>query len=65
MENDFVKQVKELSKRYHGLTSHKYCKLAYELTLQNNIAMLHSLAVNKRSGRDWLANFMKRNNTSL
>jgi len=39
MNNDLVKNVRELSERFHGLTSHKCHKLAYEKALQNNIAI--------------------------
>jgi len=39
MESDLATQVRELSERFHSLTSHKCSKLAYESALQNNIAI--------------------------
>ena len=49
MEDDLAKHARELSEKFHGLTSHKCHKLAYEKALQNNIAIPNFWLINKFS----------------
>jgi len=63
-ETNLAKHVTQLPKVV--VRAYQKChKLAFELALQNNITTSHSWIVNKLSGKDWCANFMTRQTTSL
>lgn len=57
-ENEFVEHIKELDRRFYGLTRKDLCELAYQYAEKNKIP--HPFK-NETAGEQWFANFMKRN----
>ncbi|XP_030753742.1 uncharacterized protein LOC115880607 [Sitophilus oryzae] len=56
-EKELVEYLKELDKRFYGLTKRDFCKLAYQYAEEKHI---HHPFTNNEAGEQWYANFMLR-----
>ena len=64
IEKVLADHVKDLSKRFYGITATKCRQLAYELAKKNNIAAPVSWEENKLAGKEWFRSFIKKYNIS-
>lgn len=64
-ETELSNHIKDLDNRFHGISSEKVCQLAYEYASLNDVSTPKSWTLNKKAGKDWLGNFMKRNKLSI
>ena len=65
MEADFADHIKNLGRRYHGLSKDKCRKLAYEFAVKNDIKISQKWLDEEKASQDFWLGFRHRNNLTI
>ena len=65
MEADLADHIKNLGRRYHGLSKDKCRKLAYEFAVKNGIKISQKWSDEEKASQDFWLGFRHRNNLTI